>query len=251
MTIRLRTDDQARDTIERIRNLEAANSVHSIDGTGGPLTGDVTLSEGDGIDLTQIGQNIEIAATATVEPWVFASATIDTSTDTPIASGVTGDGEMGYTTYSRWLPRSFTMQRGMGSVFSTPGATALDRNYVVAPPGSYEILATAELSLGNFVLAQQYAWVKLMAQVNAWAGSPGALLKFQRPGGTQPYRAGNWDGGGSASLEPLVLDNEFFFHLTGTSAFSFPVWLTDGMIYASGPGIDVYLLLKRLPDGTL
>lgn len=36
--------------------------VSSIDGTGGPLTGDVTLSEGANVTLTQVGQNIEIAA---------------------------------------------------------------------------------------------------------------------------------------------------------------------------------------------
>lgn len=40
------------------------NVVDSIDGTGGPLTGDVTLSAGAGIALTQVLQNIEIAALA-------------------------------------------------------------------------------------------------------------------------------------------------------------------------------------------
>lgn len=41
----------------------AGGGVSSLDGGGGPLTGDVTLSEGTGIALTQVGQDIEIAAT--------------------------------------------------------------------------------------------------------------------------------------------------------------------------------------------
>ncbi len=43
--------------------LDLTAAVISLDGTGGPLAGNVTLSEGSGIGLTQVGQDIEIAAT--------------------------------------------------------------------------------------------------------------------------------------------------------------------------------------------
>lgn len=70
--------------------------VDSIDGTGGPLTGDVTLSAGANIVLTQLLQNVEIAALMQLDYFVAYQPNVESNA----GAGVSPDWEAayGYTT---------------------------------------------------------------------------------------------------------------------------------------------------------